>query len=547
MSPGNATYLAPLRKGPLSVETLRLQERSRARSIVGTFVVLTMLTALLLTKLAGVLSIGLGAIVVVPALLAWLWKAPERGVYVLLCAAVVQETENSGTSFSDDIGQYVPFFQDIATWTHIKGISVSVAELFMLLVVVIWLLKGIAERTLRFDRGSMMLPAGLYLLMVLLGEAHGLTSGGDFRTSLWEIRSQVYMVVTYVLATNLIRTRRHVNVLLWILLIGSGLKGVQGTWRYLITLHGHLQGIEALFPHEQSYFYNAFITLTAILFMFGGTPRMKRMALIFLPFVLVASLANQRRAAVLALAVGMLGLLVMTLAIYPRRRRLVIKILLTLAVAIPPYYTVYANKSGLIAEPARAIASAFTPDQRDANSNLYRINEDKDIMATMRTSPIIGYGFGKPMQTPYPLADITGIYIFWNIMPHDSILWVWMRLGTVGFLLLWFMIGTAIVQATQLAQRFRDPRLKGLAVLIVLLVIQEIIFGYLDLQWVNYRNLITLGVLFALIAKLATFESQVEDATARNGGLLRLAILHRSTRIRAQRSLAVLDGRLRTR
>lgn len=543
----SSIYLAPLRHGPLSVEALRLRERSHAIGIVGAFVLLTTLMALLLTKLAGILSLGLGAIVVVPALLVWLWKAPERGVYVLLFAAVVQETENPGTSYADDIGQYVPFFQDIATWTHIKGISVSMAELFMLLVLLIWLLKGIAERTLRFDRGSMMWPTGLYLLMVLIGEAHGLASGGDFRVSLWEIRSQVYMVVAYVLASNLIKTRRHVNVLLWLLLIGSGLKGIQGTWRYLITLHGHLQGIEALFPHEQSYFYNAFLTLTAILFLFGGTQRMKRVALIFLPFVMVGSLANQRRAAVLALAVSMLGLLVMTLAVHPQRRRLVISIFVALAVVLPPYYAIYANKSGLIAEPAHAIASAFTPDQRDANSNLYRINEDKDIMATMKTSPIIGYGYGKPMQTPYPLADISGIYIWWNIMPHDSILWVWMRLGTIGFILLWLMIGMALIQAAHLAQRFKDPQLKGLALLIILLIVQEIIFGYLDLQWTCYRNLIMIGVLFALIAKLASFERDEKSTITRFSGLLRLTTLYTGTIRHGRHSLAVRDGRLRTR
>ncbi len=233
--------------------------------------------------------------------------------------------------------------------------------------------------------------------------------------------------------------------------------------------------------------------------------------------MLVASLANQRRAAILALAVAAMLLLLTTAVVQPRRRRAVGAIVLALAVALPPYYLAYANKSGLLAEPARAIASAFKPDARDASSNLYRVYEDKDIMATMRTSPIIGYGYGKVMLTPYPLADISGSYIFWNVMPHDSILWVWMRLGTIGYLLLWCMIAAALIQAAQLARRLIDPHLQGIAVLVLLLIVQEVIFGYLDLQWANYRNLIVVGVLFAMLGTLKSLGETPDSPAPRPG------------------------------
>jgi O-antigen ligase len=165
-------------------------------------------------------------------------------------------------------------------------------------------------------------------------------------------------------------------------------------------------------------------------------------------------------------------------------------------------------------------------------------------MATMRTSPVIGYGFGKPMQTPYPLADISGSYIFWNIMPHNSILWVWMRLGTVGYLLLWFMIGTAIVQAARLALQIKDSYLKGLAVWIMLLVMQQVVFGYLDLQWTNYRNLITLGILFALPSRLAAFASATDRVDVAAGSPA-VPSRRRPRKPYIPHTLSVIDGRLR--
>jgi O-antigen ligase len=440
--------------------------------------------------------------VAIPALLVWLWRAPVRGVYVLVAAAVMQEAQYSPLSYPDDIGHYVPFFLDFATWTHVAGLSFSLAEIFMLLVLLIWLLKGIAGRTLRFHRGTLLIPLGLYSLMVAAGEVHGLSSGGDFRLSLWEIRPQAYMLITYILACNLLTSKKEIDRVLWIIMLGAGLKGLQGTFRLYFSLHGSLQSVDSLFPHEQSFFFNAFLSYLPILLLYGGSARLRRIMVALLPFVVIADLANQRRAAILALALGLAVLLVVTAVARPSRRRLVTKILLVAAVILPPYYLYYQNKDGLIAQPARAIAANFHPDARDASSNLYRVNEDKDILATMQTSPIFGYGFGKPFLTPYPLADITAFDIFWNIMPHDGILYVWMRLGTIGYLLLWILIGTAIIQAARLVMRLEDPYWQGWAMLILLLVMQQVVVAYLDLQWENYRNLIFLGAMFAVLGTL---------------------------------------------
>jgi hypothetical protein len=494
-----------------------VQQRNGKRDITLAFlaILVTLAVALLLLFLPSSLLVYLSAIVLVPAVVVWLWHAPVRGVYVLFAAAVVQETTLPAVPYGDDIGSHIPFFEDFTTWTHVKGLSFTLAELFMVLVVVIWLIKGIAHRNLRFDPGTLMRPLGLYSAMVLFAELHGLSSGGDFRLSLWEIRSQAYMLIAYILACNLIDKRRAIDALLWSLMVGAGIKGIQGTWRLYISLQGNVHSVESLFPHEQSYFFNAFLCYLPISLLYGGPPRLKKVMLALLPFVIISSLANQRRAAILALCVAYFVILAVTAVAQPARRRVVVRIAFVLALILPPYYVYYSTKSGLLSEPARAIASAFSPDPRDASSNLYRVNEDKDILATMRTSPIYGYGFGKPMFTPYSLADISTVYIFWNIMPHDSILWVWMRLGTVGYLFFWLLIGAAVLQATSFAVRLRDPWLQGVALLILTLILQEVVVGYLDLQWTNYRNLITIGVVFALLGKLSQFDRTIAPGERR--------------------------------
>jgi hypothetical protein len=271
---------------------------------------------------------------------------------------------------------------------------------------------------------------------------------------------------------------------------------------------------------------------------------MKRIAVLLLPFMIFATLVNNRRAAILALGVGIVVLLILTLIAHPPGRRTAGLVLLVLALIGPPYYAIYQHQPGSIAMPARAIASNFTPDPRDASSNQDRVWEDKDIMATVKQSivtQLIGTGFGKPMLQPFSLGDVISAYPLEPYLPHNSILWVWMRMGTLGYIFLWFMIGTALMQSTRLLRRLTNPFLRGMALLVVLLVIQQVIFGYLDIGWTNYRNMIVIGMLFALISRLSIFEG-ASDTSAPPLSELRA---RRRVRIPVSSTLAVVDGRLK--
>ncbi|MGI8968680.1 MAG: O-antigen ligase family protein [Chloroflexota bacterium] len=498
-----------------------MQKRGQARSVAYGIGLLAITALALFPFLLGdsvlppLLTAGLCGVILTCAILVWIWRAPARGVYVLFGAAVLLQAEASPSFYTDFLGSYLPFFEDISSWTPVRLVF-SIAEVFIVVALLIWVLKAIARREFHFNKGSLMLPLGLYMLMILVGEVHGIATGGNITTSLWEVRAQVYMLAAYVLTCNLVKTRSPVDILLWILVLATGFRGIEGTIIYFTQLHGTGVGGAYLFPHEQAFLFNAFLTLTIVLFLYGGPRRLKQTALFLLPFVLIADLASRRRTSIAAFFVALAALLLITFVAQPKRRKTIVWILVVLAIVFPPYYLAYQNKSGTLAEPARAVASNFHPDPRDASSNLYRVSEDADIMVTAKTSPIIGVGFGKPMLTPYPLPNISKIYVFWNILPHNSILWVWMRMGTIGFLLLWFLLGAAVVQATSLVSRLRDPALAGLAVFICLMIVQEVFFGYLDLQWTNYRNLIVIGVLFALISRLATWAKEDDESVSRS-------------------------------
>src|SRR5260370_583333 len=104
---------------------------------------------------------------------------------------------------------------------------------------------------------------------------------------------------------------------------------------------------------------------------------------------------------------------------------------------------------GITGELVRPIHSLFQPDQRDYLSNIYRVAEDANLRVTYKTSPLLGVGFGIPMLVIFPMADISYIYPLWNYIPHNTLLWVGMRMGAVGYAAFWGLVAMAVLQATR--------------------------------------------------------------------------------------------------
>ena len=101
------------------------------------------------------------------------------------------------------------------------------------------------------------------------------------------------------------------------------------------------------------------------------------------------------------------------------------------------------------------------PDERDYLSNLYRDIETQNLQFTISTSPIMGIGFGRPFIEVRPLVDLTATWPLQLYMPHNNMLWIWMRTGIVGFMNFWAVIGLAILLITA-SVRLGAGRLKAL-------------------------------------------------------------------------------------
>lgn len=458
-----------------------------------------------LCALCLVLPIAFALIIAVPVLTAWFWRAPVRGVYVLTAGAALIEI--FPLNFPDSLTDRIPLFLNLNNSAGIP-FPITPAEILMISVGVGAVARAAAARKLHWPEGRLVTAYTIYLLIVVGTEIHGLLGGGDFKTSLWEMRPQVYGFILFVMATTLVETRAQVMRLAVIFLLAVAVKALIGNVRYFITLHGVLVN-EDIFAHEDSYFLGMFVVATIAALIWLKNRRVQVVMSLYSALVIVAMLANARRAGVAALAGAAAVLLVLAFRFEPSLRKRLGWLSIALVIAGAVFISSAWDKQyGIQAQLVRPIRSLIDPSARDYSSDQYRVAETANLQLTFKTSPVVGVGFGSPFLIVYPMADISSLYPLWNVIPHNSLMWIGMRMGALGFAAFWAFIGLAILEGCHLLATRRDPLVRTIAGFGIAALVGELVVGYADLQLENYRNLIFIGVVLGVLNRL----SRMKDA-----------------------------------
>jgi hypothetical protein len=344
------------------------------------------------------------------------------------------------------------------------------------------------------------------LAIVLVQLVHGLAQGGDPKIALWESRPWLYVALLYVLASQLIRRPSMLRALFWVIVIGTGIKGVQGFVRF-IQFRSLLPRPESILAHEEAYFFAIFTVLTAMLWLFGDKSRLRWWATALLPIVTVANLANNRRTSWAILGGCLLVLIVITAVRLPERRRLLVKILIPLTAVSLVYFPAFWHSNGTFGQPARALRDIVSPAARDAQSNDYRKVEDANLGINIKATTPFGAGLGVPINYVIPIPNIATIDSLVTYVPHDNILYIWMRLGILGALAFWFWVGASIVAAARLA-RSPDLRLAMFGTLTTCAIVGYLIEGLYDYGLFWFRLAILTGILIGGVEAARRFGSQ---------------------------------------
>jgi O-antigen ligase len=462
------------------------------------------------------------AIFVVPFLL---WRYRKFSLYLIVPATILFEVLPNDVS--EGLFDQVPFFWNVNTIFQRRGIGfealpINLFELIFLVAGFGNMVRNVYMRTVKIQFGTLIWPLVIYTLMVILNTVRAFGENQDHTIVLQEIRSQFYLITMYLFAINITDPKVDVKRFAWIFAVCAGIKGLAYCYRRYVLIAGLPLPDQGVGSHEEAFFFCCFVGLLLAAWLVKMRGSLMVWLWLLYPAVVLGNLATNRRAGTAALVIALPILIMAAIRAMPKRRTMAIVLGVLMVTVGPVYYYTFRNSESTIAQPARAIKSHFEPNARDESSDLYRKAESANMMDTIKESPLttlIGYGYGKPFLKNHPMADISKTYALWDVIPHNQILWVWMRTGTVGFIAFWMIIAFAIVRICRLmilSENDDSPWAQLLALWAFSIVVMAIVFGLLDLQLSCYRNMIFVGLVLGLVERSLqnrTRTTLVETAT----------------------------------
>jgi hypothetical protein len=475
-------------------------ERRRALAVAPMAVLLALVAgafAGLLAAQQSPLAIVAFALVPVPLVL---WRWPHAAILITLVGTttIEQFTYDVTANVKGAWTQSIPFFRSLS-----PGTGISPMEIFLVVVLVIWLLHGALRRSLQVPRTPLAKMIAIYLALVTAFVGLGLSRGGRLNMVMWEARPWFYLGVMFVLASTLLTSKRALHALLWIVVLGSGFKAVQGAEIFLAVRHVTPRP-EATLAHEEAFFFGLFTVLTAALWIFRMRGRLRVTATLLLPIVTIANLGNSRRNAWAILALELVVLLVLAWFRLPERRPMLRRLIACMLVVGAVYFPTFWNNDGAVGQPARALRSAIAPSARDLMSNQYRQAEDANLVLNIQASNGVGKGFGVPIDYAIPITDLSHLSSAIDFVPHNGVLYVWMRMGLLGEIALFSLIGAMIMRACQLV-KVADRELALFGAVVVCAVVGYVVQGYNDMGFFWFRIAIGMGILLGAVEAALRF------------------------------------------
>jgi len=350
-------------------------------------------------------------------------------------------------------------------------------------------------------RPELVRPVAVFTGAILFGILYGLGSGGSMFVAVHESRSMLALPVLTVLGINLFTERRHLNTALWVVIVAVFVDSIVSLdWYWRLTDAAGRADIGSLNIHSASIHANVVLVALASAWLTRRGSLAKRLVLPFLLFpILWVYGLSERRSAIAALIVA--GILV-SIVLYHRDRSRFYSVVPLGIVLVLGYTAAFWNADSQAGFPAQAIKGQLIGSEgHDESSNAYRSVENINILATLRTNPLLGIGFGKVYLQAYPLPDIGNVFVLWRYVTHNSVLYIWLKTGIVGFVSMLYLMGRGVAVGVRAAIRAPDPESAILATVGASFIAMFLAFAYVDIAWES-ESMVLLALAFAMVARL---------------------------------------------
>ncbi|MEX1254758.1 MAG: O-antigen ligase family protein [Dehalococcoidia bacterium] len=465
--------------------------------------------SLAIALLAAGAALACAALVPVPEL--WVIAALAVGILIvveprlgLYLAAVAVGLESVTFGAPDSPFRYL--FLAIGSSTPLSGLAISPVELLVLWTTIAWAVRSAAQGSWRLPNRYLMAGAVCSFVLFLLAVQYGVSRGADLTLALWEVRPMLAVLPLMLITTGLVTERRHLAELGAVLFCSLLVMAGEQFWEYLFHVRGAYGGaLDLAFTHENGPLIALVMVIAASWALWGPNPRQRLIALAIAVLTGIVLLTMRRRAGLVA---GEAGLLLVGLVLLVKDRRRFMIIAPIAAAAAVVYLGVYWNDPNTLGQPARAFRSVFDTESlgaRDQASDDYRFKETQNVWWNIQAQPTRGLGFGMEYPKPQPMPDLTNFWPFWPQIPHNTILWVWLKAGVFAFVAFWFLVGAACSQAAAVIKSSRDPLIITAASAVLAYIVMLLMFSYVDLGLLNPRLMMLFGMFLGLVPVLQHF------------------------------------------
>jgi len=461
--------------------------------------------AILIMTYGNVLA-ALGFITVLSIILITFYRV-DWGFYVFI--SMVLLFDQFHIPGRDPITYKVDYFKNLKEISFIPHFSAGVInpiEFQLILMLLAWFLAISVRKRTPIQHVNVWGLGVIFFCMLITSFIHGLGTGGDFLPALWELRALFYFGFLFFFVPQIIQSKEQVKALMWVFIIFISIKAFQGTVRF-VSQGLSFRGFETLTNHEDAVFITLLLIMLLGLIIIGGNKRQKNVLLALFTILILGFYSGQRRAAYAGLIISLIAFIIL---INKHERKILFKAAFPFIIFIIIYSAAFWNSNSKLASPVKLIKSGISLNKKTDGerylSNLYRVFERYNLAITSRSSLITGLGFGKKYKLVIPLPDIP--FPLRDYIPHDEILWVFVKTGALGFFIFWIFFDSLIIKGSMLCKKMQDPYLRVISALIVIAIINQMVVSYYDLQLTYYRNMIVLGTLCGLLPSLESIDKK---------------------------------------
>ena len=427
----------------------------------------------------------IGLLAVISGLTAW---RPRYGISAMLILSIGTE--------SIPLGPFMYWgwvlHSNISSWSTFQFVSFSPIELIVIVTLLVVLVRALMEgQPLRSPQYGWLLA--LFLVHIIVSIGWGVSRGGILNIALWETRNLFIMGIIAFLVPNVFTNRGEVHQCINLLCIAIVVLSVEIIWRnFAVIPDGASKDLS--FGHDAPVFMDFAVILFLARWIWPATAA-QRWTVVLVPLLLYAQMLTERRAGWVSLDIG---LALLAIFVFRLRRKIFFYAVLPILLVYAGYLVTFWNAEGPIAQPARAVRSINNPEGRDVTSNQYRVYERGNIRQNIMDQRFSGLGFGQQFTFYYPMADLSW-WPFWRYIPHNTVLWVWMKMGPLGFIVFLSLIYATMVRGVQLLKQASQDYAAPYLAATVAVVLMLMVFSFVDLGLTADRPTGLLGFAIGMI------------------------------------------------